>query len=354
MKIMTEPLPRLQQVPEWLQQVVDKATAKKREDRFQSCAEFLQALKRETAAGKVEQPAFRTVYNEAPKVEAKTVVSTPEQQKTQITAGPQATQILEKPQTTQFVPPAQETIAEDEKPELDLNEIDKEPEKKSNTLFWVIAILVIVIGGIIWGVSAMFGSSSYSDSEAVTSYEAIIEDTTAIELDTIAVSEELSVVEEKVVMNSSESSIAANNLNTQPLEKKASYSKYETSIRNGIRDGIGADPRPLVRVKDYKNYKDSILGYDFIIGDLNGDGLEDALSYNIMNFEPGGMMHFDLKPFINDGKSLKNMYTSLSSNRINRKLFKRIEGGVVYMEDDNGSVVKIIWDSECSCLDIID
>ncbi|WP_299825998.1 serine/threonine-protein kinase [uncultured Pontibacter sp.] len=149
MKIMTEPLPRLEQVPEWLQQVVDKATAKKREDRFQNCSEFLQALKIETGNFNVtgskqdEQPVFKTVYNEAAKVEAKTVVSTPRQQKTQIAAAPQVTQILEKPQTTQFIPPAQATKVVESKP-------DQQIEEESSPLSEKILLGVLALFGVAW------------------------------------------------------------------------------------------------------------------------------------------------------------------------------------------------------------
>ncbi|WP_299825997.1 serine/threonine-protein kinase [uncultured Pontibacter sp.] len=153
LKIMTEPLPRLEHVPNWLQQVVDKATAKKREDRFQSCSEFLQALKREIGASKEEQPVFKPVYNKASRVEAKTVAIAPEQQKTQIASVPQATQILEKPQTTQFISPAAETKVVEQKAGLDISKLGKEPEEKSKAILWIgLALLLTVICVVMWRV----------------------------------------------------------------------------------------------------------------------------------------------------------------------------------------------------------
>ncbi|WP_299825996.1 serine/threonine-protein kinase [uncultured Pontibacter sp.] len=309
MKIMTEPLSRLEQVPEWLQQVVDKATAKIRDDRFQSCSEFLQALRRETGASIVEQPVFKPVYNETPRVEAKTVVSTPEQQKTHLTAVPQVTQILEKPQTTQFIAPAQPTKAVEQKAGLDLNKFGKEPDKKSNTLSWVIAVLVIVIGGIIWGVSVMSGSSSYSGSETVISdetwvEETIIEDTTAIEVDEVKVVEAEPFVVGKSV-----------------VEK--AFLQYLPDISGG---------RNLLELEAYEGKK-----YKILVGDLNGDGLQDGIvDYSLEpTFEDtGGGNAIGALPglvaFINTGNKLTIADHSEEFNYMYK--ISKINNGVIFLE----------------------
>ncbi|WP_299825999.1 serine/threonine-protein kinase [uncultured Pontibacter sp.] len=287
LKIMTEPLPRLEQVPEWLQKVVDKATAKKREDRFQSCNDFLQALKRETPSSKVEQPVFKPVYNETPRVEAKTVVSTPDQQKTQVAAAAQATQILEKPLTTQFFSPAAATKAVEQKAGLDLNKFGREPKKKSNSLYWIIAILVVVIGGFIWGSIAMSGNSPYSDSETIISdetlvEETIIEDTTAIEVDTTAVPEEVTAVEEPFVVTKS--------------VVGAAFEDVIFSISGGFQ------------VHQLRRVHGNGKRYKAIVGDINGDGLQDGIvDCSLMTFsstQEGVDGSSILVAFINTGKAL--------------------------------------------------
>jgi len=61
--IVRQPLPRLVGVPNWLQQVLDKATAKAPEARYQSCAEFAAALQ---GAGRGEDTEKTTMETAPP------------------------------------------------------------------------------------------------------------------------------------------------------------------------------------------------------------------------------------------------------------------------------------------------